>query len=259
MTERQRQLHPSGTATTRRQTPSSSTTEVSREETAPSPPFAPVGTENEPTILGFPAELPVVDEAERLADAAAPDDSGSDGEAQAEAGSEYSPATAETRSAGAPESAGRLVLLPHAEGVGGLLLVLAGVAAGVSLRLPWMKGGATGLALVGRAVDVLGSGVGELGGSGLWQPLAVVLSGGVLFLLGLVLFRPARTHRVVGVLALLVALAAAAGVLVLLADAYWTAAELDLGVWFAVAVPALGVLGAIKAMLTAPRVTVEPG
>ena len=86
----------------------------------------------------------------------------------------------------------------------------------------------------------------------------VVLSGLVLFVLGLLLFRRTRTHRLVGVLALLVSVAAAAAVLALMADAGWDPDRLALGTWFAAAVPALGLLGALKAMLTTPRVAIRP-
>jgi hypothetical protein len=64
---------------------------------------------------------------------------------------------------------------------------------------------------------------------------------------------PARTHRFFGVLALLVSLVAAAGVVVPLADIGWDVAEIDTGFWFAVAVPVLGLLGALKAMFTGPK------
>ena len=84
-----------------------------------------------------------------------------------------------------------------------------------------------------------------------------MLGGGLLLLLGVLLFLPARTHRVVGVLALLLASAAAAGVLFEVAHAGWSSAEFGAGMWFAIAVPVLGLLGALKAMLTTPRVTLR--
>jgi hypothetical protein len=79
--------------------------------------------------------------------------------------------------------------------------------------------------------------------------------GGLLLLLGLLLLVPARAHRTVGVLALLVAVAAAAAVLVVLADGGWRLDRFGAGTRCAVAVAALGLLGALKAMLTPPRVT----
>jgi hypothetical protein len=156
---------------------------------------------------------------------------------------------------------GALVFHRRVEGVGGVLLVLAGIAGGVSLALPWLRGdGTTGSGLVGRAIAVLGAGPGDLLHGTLWQPFAVVFGGYALLLLGLLLFVPARTHRFLGVLAFLVAVPAAGGVLVPLADAHWGPAPFDVGMWFAVAVPVLGLLGALKAMLTGPRVAVRaPG
>ena len=144
----------------------------------------------------------------------------------------------------------------RADPVAGVLLVLAGGAAAASLWLPWLKGDTgTGLPLVRRGLEIAGSDIRALGPSGLWQPLAIVLGGGVLFLLGVLMFGPARTHRLSGVLALLVASAAAAGVLFRIGDAGWDVDRWDLGLWCAVAVAGLGVLGALKAMLTAPRIT----
>jgi hypothetical protein len=151
----------------------------------------------------------------------------------------------------------RLIVLRRADPIGGIVLALAGGAACVSLWLPWTEGEeAVGLSLFLRGV-VFGSGFEELTRDGLWQPLAVVMAGGLLFFLGLLLLRPARTHRLVGVLALFVAVAAGDAVLDLVADVGWRPDRFDVGMWFAVAVPALGVLGAMKAMLTTPRVTIE--
>jgi hypothetical protein len=230
MTERLQQPTGSGTQTARRETPPSQATDVWPERPVPRTPPVGVDAEDDPTILGFPAEVPEDDEAERFAD----EDAG-------------------------PDPVGRLVVLRRADPFGGLLLILAGVAAIVSLWLPWLRGeDATGLSLVRRGIDLSGSGVGEVASSGLWRPLAVVLGGGLLVLLGLLLFIPARAHRLVGVLALLVSLAAAAAVVVLFAGADWRVALFGLGMWFAVAVPAFGVLGALKAMLTAPRFSIAP-
>ncbi|UOY02709.1 hypothetical protein [Blastococcus sp. PRF04-17] len=153
----------------------------------------------------------------------------------------------------------RLVPLRRPDHVGSTFLVLAGVVTNVSLWLPWLRGGdVIGLSLVGQGFDVLGSGPRELARSDLWQPFVVVLSGGLLLLLGLSLLVPARAHRLVGVLALFVALAAGWAVVALLEDGDWRADRFALGMWFAVAVPAFGLLGAFKAMLTPPRVAVAP-
>jgi hypothetical protein len=234
--ERTQQPHGSVRETARSESPPSPATDVWLGQTVPCLPAVGVDANDDPTILGFPAEVAEDDEeAEQASDAAAgwPNRG--------------------------PDSASQLVVLRRADRFGALVLVLAGVAAGVSLFLPWMRGDtASGLSLVQRGIDLVGPGVGELARSALWQPLTVVLGGGLLLLLGLLLFLPGRAHRLVGVLALLVAMTAAAAVLVLLADADWRVDRLGLGMWFAVAVPALGLLGALKAMLTAPRVTIRP-
>ncbi|MFW3169939.1 hypothetical protein [Geodermatophilus sp. CPCC 206100] len=154
----------------------------------------------------------------------------------------------------APAYSTRPVPVRRPDTFASLLLILAGIAAAVSLLLQWLPGSdRNGLDLVRRGFDELENGFGELLGSGFWQPMAVILGGGVLFVLGLLLVLPARTHRFLGVLALLVSLVAAAGVLVPLAGTGWDLDAIDTGFWFAAAVPALGLLGALKALLTGPR------
>jgi hypothetical protein len=149
-----------------------------------------------------------------------------------------------------PQYSDRPVAFRGPDSLGGLLLILAGVAAAVSLLLPWLDGeDITGLSLVRRGIDDLGGSIDD----GLWQPLAIVLGGGVLFLLGLAMWLPLRTHRFLGVLALLVTAAVAAGVLVPLADADWDLEFFDLGFWFGIAVAVLGLLGSLKALFTGPR------
>jgi len=81
-----------------------------------------------------------------------------------------------------------------------------------------------------------------------------VLAGGVLFVLGLLMFLPGRSHRTLGVLALLVSLPALVGIAVVLNLSDFTWDVFEIGFWVAAAVPVLGLLGAIKAMVTAPRV-----
>lgn len=152
----------------------------------------------------------------------------------------------------APDYIAAPVAVRRADSLAGLLLVLAGIAAGVSLLLVWIRGGDPGLDLVRTGVQNISDGT--LWVSGSWQPLAVVLGGGVLFLLGLLMYVPARTHRFLGVLALLVSLAVAAGVLVPFADAGWDVSGFDVGTWFAVAVAGLGLLGALKALSTSPKI-----
>ena len=191
--------------------------------------------DGEPNILGFPAEF-------------AGDDAGA-----------ASPAPDADPWLGTGWSEPVPAAVRQAERFGGLALILAGVSAGMSLAVPWKHGDdATGLSLVLRGVADFRSGIGELGRSGYWQPLAVVLGGGALLLLGLLLFLRARTHRFVGLLALLIAVAAAAGVVVPLAAAAWSPAAFGLGIWFAVGVAGLGLLGALKAMLTTPLVRMAP-
>ncbi|WP_235564370.1 hypothetical protein [Modestobacter sp. Leaf380] len=142
------------------------------------------------------------------------------------------------------------VAVRRADSVAAFLLLLAGVAAGISLLLPWTPEGRTGLDLLRDGLDQLATDWTGVFDAGLWQPLAVVFGGGVLFLLGLLLLVPAKSHRFLGVLALLVALAVLAGGLVPLADTGWDLADYDIGFSFALAVAGLGLLGALKAALT---------
>lgn len=236
MSERQQQPHRSDAGRDRRHLRSPRRSRRIHDLTVPVTPVA--GSSAEPTILGFPAEF----------------DPTADGGAD--------PPVAEVRPRPAPVASGTTavpVVLLRTEWLGGLALVAAGVTASVSLALPWFRGsGATGLTLVEQGLGVLGSGLGPFGRSGLWQPVVVVLAGGLLLVLGLLLFRRARTHRVVGLLALLATLAAAAGVVVPIADANWSTASLAPGMWLAVAVAALGLVGAVKAMETVPRLGEAP-
>ena len=134
----------------------------------------------------------------------------------------------------------------------GLLLLLAGVAAAVSLVLDWLAG-VNGLELVERGFSAFGDGVDDVLRSGLWQPLVIVLGGGVLAVLGLLMFVPARTHRFLGLVALLLSLGVVAAVLVPLARADWDLGDFDYGFWCAIAVAVLGLLGALKAAATGPK------
>jgi hypothetical protein len=205
---------------------------------------APRDPVDEPTILGFPAEV-----IENTGPAGIPADTG--------------PAVARANGAAPADSPSRpaLTVLRRPEAFGAGALVLAGVAANVSLSLSWSPGeGPTGLSLVQRGGEALDSGIDASVRSGVWEPLVVVLCGGLLVLLGFLMLVPARGHRLLGVLALVVALAAAAAVVaVLVSDLGWQVDRFGPGMWCAVAVPVLGVVGALKAMLTAPRVTIGPG
>jgi len=145
------------------------------------------------------------------------------------------------------------VVVRRADPVAGLLLLLAGIAAGVSLLVVWFHGGATGLELVRDGLDDARTAPRGLVDRDTWEPLVVVAGGVVLFLLGLLAYVPAKTHRFLGVLALLVSLVVAAAALVPLADADWDLRTWAVGAWCVVVVGGLGFLGALKALSTGPR------
>jgi hypothetical protein len=174
------------------------------------------------------------------------------------------PATAAYPVAGAtpatePDYSPRPVAVRRPDVLAGLLLLLAAAAAGVSLLLRWLSGDDdTGLDLVRRGFDDLGAGLGELVDTGFWQPLAVVLGGAALGVLGLLCLLPAKRHRVLGLLALLVTAAVAAAVLVPLFQAGWDLGTFELGFWFAIGVAVLGLLGALKALLTGRKYRRDP-
>ncbi|TQN41437.1 hypothetical protein FHU33_0805 [Blastococcus colisei] len=150
----------------------------------------------------------------------------------------------------APDYSDRPVAIRGPESLGGLLLILAGIAAAISLVLDWLADGdISGWGLVRNGFDDLGG----IFDDGLWQPLAIVLGGGVLFLLGLMLWLPMKSHRFLGLLALLVSAAVTAGVLVPLADADWDLGFFGPGFWCAIAVAVLGLLGSLKALVSRRR------
>ncbi|WP_040338483.1 hypothetical protein [Candidatus Blastococcus massiliensis] len=132
----------------------------------------------------------------------------------------------------------------------GLLLILAGIAAAISLVLDWVDGEDT------TALDLVREGFEDLGGivdNGLWQPMAVVLGGGVLLVLGILMWLPARSHRFLGLLGLIVSGLVTWAVLVPLYEADWELAVFGPGFWCAIAVAVLGLLGSLKALLTGKR------
>jgi hypothetical protein len=220
----------SGSRMAPRRTPRPRARRIWGARTIPAAAARDLAAQSEPTLFGLPAEI-VND-----------DDTGEQSLSEAEA---------------LPSDVA-LVVHRRADRFGAAGLVLAGVAANVSLSLSWSPGdGPSGLSLVQQGVDVLRSGTGEAF-SGLWQPLVVVASGGLLVVLGIPLLIPARAHRLVGVLALVVSLAAATAVVLLMVDGGWGPDQFGPGMWCAVAVPVLGALGAMKAMLTAPLYTVAP-
>jgi hypothetical protein len=87
----------------------------------------------------------------------------------------------------APDYSAKPVAFRGPESLGGLLLILAGIAAAISLLLDWLDGqDDSGWSLVREGFDDLGG----IFDTGLWQPLAIVLGGGVLFLLGILMWLP---------------------------------------------------------------------
>src|SRR3954449_856416 len=82
----------------------------------------------------------------------------------------------------APYYSDRPVAFRGPESLGGLLLILAGVAAGIALLLDWLERNDTsGWTLLRKALeDVPGA-----FSSGLWQPMVILLGGGALFILGI--------------------------------------------------------------------------
>ena len=150
----------------------------------------------------------------------------------------------------APDYAGRPVAVRRPDVLAGLVLVLAGIAAGVSLLLKWLASSEeTGWTL-------LRDGLQDFGGlfrTGLWQPLAIVLGGALLFVVGVLVLVPARAHRTLGLLALLLTTAVAAGVLVPLEAAHWRLGVFDIGFFCGIGVAVLGLIGSLKALLTGAR------
>ena len=150
----------------------------------------------------------------------------------------------------APVYAERPIALRRPESLGGLLLILAGIAAGLSLLMDWLADDdISGWGLVRAGFDDLGNIFDE----GLWQPLTIVLGGGVLFLLGIAMWLPMRSHRFFGLLAMLVSLGITAAVLVPFQDAGWDIGFFGPGFWCAIAVAVLGLLGSIKALVSGKK------
>jgi uncharacterized membrane protein HdeD (DUF308 family) len=151
----------------------------------------------------------------------------------------------------APDYSSRPVAVRRPDVLAGLALVLAGIAAGVSLLLTWLAASEeTGWTLVRDGVRDLGG----LFSTGLWQPLAIVLGGALLLVVGVIVLVPARAHRTLGLLALLLTAAVAAGVLVPLQAAHWRLGVFDIGFFCGIGVAVLGLIGALKALLTGPRI-----
>lgn len=143
-----------------------------------------------------------------------------------------------------PQYSTEPVRLRRPDVLAGLLLLLAGLAAAASLLLEWIPDD--------KGWDLVRDGFEDFS-AGTWPPPVIVLAGGVLLVLGLLVFLPARGHRTLGVLALLATMAAAGGVLVVLDNSRFSWDFFEVGFWVACAVPVLGLLGSLKAMLTSPR------
>jgi hypothetical protein len=149
-----------------------------------------------------------------------------------------------------PDYSAKPVAVRGPESLGGLLLILAGIAAAISLLLDWLDTeDVSGWGLVREGFDDLGG----IFDNGLWQPLAIVLGGGVLFVLGILMWLPMRSHRALGFLALLVTGAVIAGLLVPLIDEGWDLGIFGPGFWCGIAVGVLGLLGSLKALLTGKK------
>jgi|SRR5215203_307697 len=159
----------------------------------------------------------------------------------------YPPSQGDDAGSTAPDYSAKPVALRGPESLGGLLLILAGIAAAISLVLDWIDGGdVSGWGLVREGFDDLGGIV----DTGMWQPLAIILGGGVLFVLGVLMWLPMRSHRFLGLLGLLASGGVVAGLLVPLVDAGWDLGVFGPGFWCGIAVGVLGLLGSLKALLT---------
>jgi hypothetical protein len=234
MTERQ-QLPRRNRRAARSVRPAAQRPAVRHPETIPTEPPPLVVPQSDPTLFGLPAER-----------AAARPNGPAPGEPP-------NPAVLDTVT-----TADRLVAVRRQDGTAGSLLLVAGAAGLMSLFLPWKQHGSElGVTLVRRGFDFAGSDLQQLVTGGLLLPMGVAIGGGVLFVLGLLAFRPARSHRPTGVVALFVSLAVAAGVIVRVADASWASVRTDPGILCAILVAAFGLLGALKAMLTAPEFRAE--
>ncbi|TKJ31194.1 hypothetical protein A6V29_18570 [Blastococcus sp. CCUG 61487] len=76
----------------------------------------------------------------------------------------------------------------------------------------------------------------------------------MLLVLGILMWLPARSHRFLGLLGLLVSGLVVWAVVVPLEDADWELGFFGPGFWCAIAVAVLGLLGSLKALLTGKRI-----
>jgi len=130
----------------------------------------------------------------------------------------------------------------------GMMMVLAGVGIGVSLLLEWVQD------VSGYDIFVPSLGrVGSFFSDGVWQPLVIVIGAAVLLLIGLLAFIPGKSRRVLGLIALLIAVGIAAAVLTALIDVDFDLAAFELGFYVVIGAAVLGLLGALKAAVTPPK------
>ena len=141
----------------------------------------------------------------------------------------------------------------------GLLQVACFVGV-LALVLPWQTDPEhSGATLAGSVLDTLFRGEERfLLGRDPWSAFAVGAASLALFVLGLLLVLRPRWQRVVGGLALLAGLATSAALIAPLHRASWETTGIGLGFWLALAVPALGLLGGLAALLAGSHSPGEP-
>lgn len=132
------------------------------------------------------------------------------------------------------------VLVRSVDGVGSTLLLLAGACAAGSMLLPWREDGDTSTGF-------------ELATDLQWEPLAVLIGGGILLLMGLLLAIPMRGHRGSGLLAFIGAVIVTVGVLNILISEDFEFGFADIGFHLALGCAGLGLLGALKGIVTPAR------
>lgn len=140
------------------------------------------------------------------------------------------------------------VAVRRADTLAGLLMVLAGAAIGVSLLLEWFLD-RTGYDFFEVALDNADSFFSD----GIWQPLVVVSGGAVLLLFGLIAFIPGKSRRMLGLIALLVAIGIAAAAMTVLINVDFDFDSIQPGFYVVLGAAVLGLFGALKAAVTPPK------
>ncbi len=130
----------------------------------------------------------------------------------------------------------------------GILLVLAGVAIGVSLLLDWFEG-FNGYDIFRAALDDAANFFSD----GTWQPLVIVFGGAVLLLIGLFAFIPGKSRRAMGLIALLISAGIVAAGLSALITADWDLSAFDTGFLVVLGAAVAALLGSLKAAVTPPK------